>query len=188
MAKQIYKIGDEIKLKRNPFDEQIPEEWSKYLSQKGKVQKIIDIQKVEHGQWLKTDWNDSWIDSGWFALADRNVLRFESTKLKLSQRECKDTTLYFFDIWELEISESIFNNIDKNKVFIFDNKKDKSMTDTCSYFLQEIESEDLPVILPSSLRISMAALVKITYKDKVLFLKEDDVIKPFGGAYNTNSV
>lgn len=65
-----WRIGDVVKFKGNPFDEQIETELQKYLDQKGKLQRITDIKPAPYngttGWWIKTDLNDQWIDRAWF--------------------------------------------------------------------------------------------------------------------------
>lgn len=67
-------IGDVVKFRDNPFDEQIKTELQKYLNQKDKLQRITDIKPAPYngtsGWWIKTDLNNQWIDKAWFKKAE----------------------------------------------------------------------------------------------------------------------
>jgi len=65
------KIGDIVKLKGNPFDEQIPEELELYNRLKDRTQKVIDVKDVSKlegttGLWIKTNLIYDWTDKVWF--------------------------------------------------------------------------------------------------------------------------
>jgi len=72
MNKKLISKGDLVKLKGNPFDEQIPEELELYNRLKDKVQKVVDIKDVSKlkgtsGLWIKTDvMSEDWTDYAWF--------------------------------------------------------------------------------------------------------------------------
>jgi hypothetical protein len=73
------KFGCEIKLKDNPFDEQIASEFTKYLSIKNEVQKIIEVKDVSHlegtsGKWIKTNVSTDYIDIAWYKILGRPIL------------------------------------------------------------------------------------------------------------------
>lgn len=71
MSKQKFKVGDNVMLGGNPFDEQIEEELAKFYAQKDKVQKVVAVKDATGAKgtglfWIKTDLNDQWIDQRWF--------------------------------------------------------------------------------------------------------------------------
>lgn len=72
------KIGDQVQLCGNPFDEQIPDQFLLYMFIKGKILTITRVAKPgdlfapyteepKEGQhWVKTDLTPDWIDAAWF--------------------------------------------------------------------------------------------------------------------------
>lgn len=60
------KIGDKVKLTGCPFDEQIPEELTKYIKLEDKEQIVTKVTKVSHGYWIRTDLCEEDIDLGWY--------------------------------------------------------------------------------------------------------------------------
>lgn len=71
----MWKVGDFVQLKDNPWDEQIPEDIERYHKLKSKAQEVTEVKDVSHlegtsGQWVKTDLIDDWTDSNWFKKPD----------------------------------------------------------------------------------------------------------------------
>jgi hypothetical protein len=66
----MFKIGDKVKLKDNPFDEQIADQMILYAFMVTQTMTVTEIKRVfeegSSGQWIKTDMTPDWIDAFWF--------------------------------------------------------------------------------------------------------------------------
>ncbi len=69
-----FSVGDKVKLKDNPFDEQIADQAMLYAFLKDKVFTVTEVQRVfeegTSGQWIKTDHTPDYIDAFWFKKAE----------------------------------------------------------------------------------------------------------------------
>lgn len=97
------------------------------------------------------------------------------------------TTIYFFDVWEWRISKEIFDKISiHTNIAVVEEYPIKingcNVANHCG-FLDQPNAKELVIPANGRIRISMAALVKISYENKSIYLIQNKTIKPFGGAY-----
>ena len=94
---------------------------------------------------------------------------------------------YIFDIWEIEVSSTFFNKI-KNHPRIFICKKENSIPEpTASHvgFIFHKKGTSSPKMdSTTQVRLSFSGVARLKHKDNYILLKENGIIKPFGGAYH----
>lgn len=100
-------------------------------------------------------------------------------------------TIQVFDIFEVNISKKFFNKIRKHKnIFVTKNEKEllnlENVADNCKYIFENVHEEGKIKNEENRIRFSISYLVRLKYDDNYIFLVEDNIIKPFGGAYVHN--
>lgn len=97
-------------------------------------------------------------------------------------------TLYFFDVWKLNVSKKIFDKLSAHqsvfttKSFLDFSSAKIPVADHCVFFNPTHQAESLKDP-KGRVRVSMSAIVMISYRNKSCFLIQDETIKPFGGGY-----
>lgn len=97
-------------------------------------------------------------------------------------------TVYFFEVWNLELTEDFFEYISYHPaVFTTDKlsqiKTDNHVADHCRMLNPKLKLPQVQTQDSGRIRISMSALVNLTHKGKSCLLIQKGVVKPFGGAY-----
>ena len=124
---------------------------------------------------------------------DSKTLVFKRTVKELSVEKTKKV-LRIFEIWEFNLTSDLFNKIKKHpsvltipynelKSFAF---KNLTLAGNCKFLNDSVHSSTNKLPISGKIRISIAALVCLKFKDQVLLFIDHNhnKAKPFGGAYH----
>lgn len=108
-------------------------------------------------------------------------------EIRLIHDRRKIETYQFFEIFTFNISKKLYKKL-KSSEYIYISKKvpeekDLRTSYNCFYVFDDYKQNKVKVPKVKRIRVSMAVLVSLRYKDKQIFLIEKGSIKPFGGAY-----
>lgn len=124
---------------------------------------------------------------------DSKTLIYKRTVHELSIEKNKKI-LRIFEIWDFNLTQELFEKIKKhsrvltipyNELNSFAFKK-LTLAGNCKFLKDEVNSSISKIPSSGKIRISIAALVCLRYRDQaLLFIDQDqNKAKPFGGAYH----
>jgi uncharacterized protein (DUF1330 family) len=95
----------------------------------------------------------------------------------------KELTYQIFDIFDIQLSKDFFEKISNHKNIYIAKKYEEKMSDNSVFIFNEIKEDINFNFKLDRMRVSISCLVRLRYKNNYVFLIENGIIKPFGGAY-----